>query len=107
LRIYSCIYQNVYLFEWDADNARKTAAHSLTTLEVESAFVDNFAMDGDAQVVDGEDRFVLFGMTFTGRIVRVIYTNRRESLRVVTAHEATRGQRQRYEQHRSKMLEER
>jgi uncharacterized DUF497 family protein len=77
----------------------------LTTAEVESAFLDDFAMDGEAQVVDGEQRYVLFGLTMTARVVRVIYVDRQSRVRVVTAHEATRGQQLRYAQNRLKLLQ--
>jgi uncharacterized protein len=92
------------VFEWDADNLAKIAAHDLSSEEVESAFEDEFAMDGDLQEVDGEVRPVLFAMTRTGTVVRVIYTERRDAIRVVTAHPASRGQRVRYERRRVRML---
>lgn len=94
------------MFEWDADNLRKITAHDLTTEEVESAFLDPFVMDGGAQEVDDETRWVLLGMTNTGKLIRVIYTDRVQQLRVVTAHKGTRGQQQRYAQHRLDLLRE-
>jgi hypothetical protein len=93
------IHDNVYVFEWDADNLRKLVPHKLTPEEVESVLRDDYALPAESQVVDGEERQVLFGMTNTGRILRLIWTLRGERVRIVTAHHATRGQRRRYIRH--------
>ena len=92
------------MFDWDAANLAKIAAHHLAAVEVESAFLDPFAMDVASQEVDGEERQVLFGMTDNGTIIRVIFTDRGERVRVVTAHIATRGQQRQYAQHRLELL---
>ncbi len=98
------IYYNWRVFEWDDANLRKLVPHGLTRDEVESAFLDPFVMDRGAQEVEGETRWVLFGMTDTGTIIRIIYTERAERIRVITAHTATRGQASLYDRHRSELL---
>ena len=48
------------------------------------------------QDVEGERRFVYYGETDAGRLLAVIVTERRESIRVVTAYDLDAGQKREY-----------
>lgn len=94
------------MFEWDDANLRKLVPHGLTRDEVESAFLDTYASDGGMQVVDDEERYVLFAITITAKVVRVIFTFRGDNVRVVTAHQASAGQRRDYDRERLRRMQE-
>ena len=86
-------------FEWDESKAefnfRKHGVDFETATEV---FRDVFAVeDIDASMDYGEIRFRIIGRT-GGRLVTVIYTERDERIRIISARQATRRERDRYRQ---------
>jgi uncharacterized DUF497 family protein len=54
------------------------------------------------QEVDGEDRFVDYGETDSGRLPAVVFTERDDRIRVVTAYDLDAGQRRDYLRRRLK-----
>lgn len=46
---------------------------------------------------DGEERFVLLGQSFAGRLVVVVHTYRGERIRIISARIAARNERRSYE----------
>ena len=86
-------------FEWDewkaASNLRK---HGVGFDEAATAFADPLSLtipDPDHSGV--EDRFVLTGESCQGRMVVVVHTERGDSIRIISARLATRGERRAYE----------
>lgn len=47
---------------------------------------------------DDEERFVLLGQSFAGRLVVVVHTYRDEKIRIISARIATRNERRSYEE---------
>ena len=84
------------MFEWDAGNLRETGRHGLSPVEVEDALADPNALERPAYERGGEARTRIIGVTRTGRILVVVFTERRERIRVVTAWPASRGDARRY-----------
>jgi uncharacterized protein len=87
-------------FEWDeqkaADNAQK---HGITFEEASTAFGDPLSVTiDDPDHSEAEDRFVLLGMSHTGRLVVVVHTDRDDHIRLISARLATRRERRDYEQ---------
>jgi uncharacterized protein len=87
-------------FEWDeqkaADNAQK---HGVTFEEASTAFGDPLSVTiDDPDHSEAEDRFVLLGMSHTGRLVVVVHTDRDDHIRLIRARLATRRERRDYEQ---------
>jgi uncharacterized protein len=87
-------------FEWDeqkaADNAQK---HGVTFEEASTAFGDPLSVTiDDPDHSEAEDRFVLLGMSHTGRLVVVVHTARGDAIRLVSARLAMRRERKDYEQ---------
>ena len=85
-------------FEWDA---RKDAAnrrkHGVSFEEAATAFADPRSLtvpDPDHSVE--EDRFVLLGLSYRGRLLVVVHVERGDNLRIISARKATRTERRQY-----------
>ena len=87
-------------FEWDSDKAAENLErHGVPFEEAATAFGDPLSITiGDPDHSETEDRFILLGMSFRGRLVVVVHTDRGETVRLISARLATRRERQSYEQ---------
>lgn len=82
-------------FEWDeAKRASNIAKHGLDFADTVSAFNDRFGIE-EIEHIDGEDRWRLIAAIPRG-IIFVIYTERDESLRIISARQATKNEREKY-----------
>jgi uncharacterized DUF497 family protein len=86
-------------YEWDenkaAENLRK---HSVDFADAVGALEDEFALTLRDPLSGGEERFVTLGLDPLGRLLAVVYTWRGESIRIISAREATRRERRNYEE---------
>lgn len=85
-------------FEFD----RKKAAANLhkygvAFAEVEAVFYDDLALTREDDDIVGEARFVTVGVDSLGRIVAVCWTQRGESVRLISARLASPHERKSYE----------
>jgi uncharacterized protein len=89
-------------FEWDDDKAATNAAkHGVTFEEARGVFVDPFAIElEDDREEYGEDRFILIGMT-AARVLVVVYTQRDERNRIISARKALANERRFYHEQNS------
>jgi hypothetical protein len=96
------ILKMAILFEWDPDKAdRNLAKHRVSFAEAESAFADVHASEiPDPDHSWAEQRFILMGRSYRGRILVVVFTERGASIRIVSARVATRRERESYEEGR-------
>ncbi len=78
-------------FEWDAGNRKHIARHGITPEEAEEAIVIE-PLDADVQQHEGEERVLCFGRTKSGRLLTILYAERRGKIRVVTAYEMSKQQ---------------
>lgn len=89
-------------YEWDAQKARQNQLkHGVSFEEAMTAFLDEWArLVPDPDHSDGEDRFVLLGMSESGRLLVVCHTYRRDddSIRLISARRATPRERKSYEE---------
>jgi uncharacterized DUF497 family protein len=66
--------------------------------EAGSAFADPLSLTvPDPAHSRGENRFVLLGMSASGRLIVVAHTERQDRIRLISARMATRRERQDYE----------
>jgi len=85
-------------FEWDEDKARSNAGkHGVTFVEAAEAFLDPFYQGGEAFVND-EQRDFIVGYSLSQHLLLVIYTERGERTRIISARPATRSERKLYEE---------
>jgi uncharacterized DUF497 family protein len=86
-------------FEWDPAKATENAhKHGVEFAEAQTVFGDPLELtipDPDHSV--GEARFVSIGQSAVGRLLVVTYTERRGSIRLISAREATAQERKSYE----------
>lgn len=85
-------------FEWNEDKNRSNIEkHGVTFEEASEAFFDPFYQRGDASV-NGEQRDFIIGYSLSQRLLLVVYTERGERTRIISARPATRSERKLYEE---------
>ena len=87
-------------FEWDtAKAAENLAKHGVSFEEAATVFRDTFSATGaDPDHSVGEERFITFGVSTSGRLLVVAHTERGDSIRIISARPATPGGRNIYEE---------
>jgi hypothetical protein len=87
------------LFEWDDDKAvRNIRMHGVDFQEARTVFEDPFAITiPDELHSEDEDRSVVLGLSLLSRVLLVVYAERRERIRIISARKATPVERSQYE----------
>lgn len=85
-------------FEWDELKAATNfAKHGITFIDASAVFNDPFALDVEERSMDyGEIRRRIIGLG-NGRFLTVIYTERGETIRLISARKSTRAERREYD----------
>lgn len=84
-------------FEWDQRKAAQKLKKGVSFLEATETFddLDSFEFPDEREDY-GEERWIIIGMTKKGRLLTVVYTEREERIRIVTAWKSNRAERRRY-----------
>jgi len=84
-------------FEWDADKAEANLRkHGIGFEAARRVFDDGFAVEvPDLALPYGEARFVITGMV-EGRLLRVVFTERNDRIRIISARKATKHEQREY-----------
>jgi len=87
-------------FEWDPNKARSNLRkHKVSFEEAVTALSDPMAATGtDPDHSFGEDRYVTFGVSEQGRLLVVAHMERGDTVRIISARMASKGERQIYEE---------
>lgn len=88
-------------FQWDQANISHIGRHGVAPDEAEQVFFNSPREKGRSDR-DGEVRFVLVGLSDAGRCLSVVFTERGDFVRVVTAFTATSKNRREYLEWRGK-----
>lgn len=85
-------------FEWDEakalENERK---HGVTFQEASTSFGDERSLTiSDPDHSESEDRFVLLGVSYAGRLLATVHTERGANIRIISARVATRREAKAY-----------
>ena len=72
-------------FDWDTANTKHIGLHQVERVEVEQV-LRNDPVVVQYQEHDSEGRILVLGQTNAGRLLAVVYTERRKNIRVVTAY---------------------
>ena len=87
-------------FEWDEEKAEENVKkHRVSFDEATTVFIDPFSItipDPDHSV--DEQRYIDIGSSDKGRVLVVVYTERGESIRIISCRKATSSERKLYEQ---------
>lgn len=87
-------------FEWDARKAEANRRkHGIELLDAVIVFDDDRAVTLPDEH-PSEERYVIFGMDATGRILAVSYTLRGDTIRIISARRTTAKERAQYEDKR-------
>lgn len=88
------------LFEWDSRKAASNLEkHGISFEEASTVFGDSFSLTiSDSGHSDAEDRFILLGQSYRAKLLVVVFTERGENIRIVSAWPAGRRERKTYEE---------
>lgn len=82
-------------FDWDQANTKHIARHKIRPAEAEQVLgSDPVAIRYEERV--GEERVLVLGQTNAGRLLAVVYTERNDRIRVITAFPMSRALEQIY-----------
>ena len=84
---------------WDSKKASINPKNhdGVTFEEARHVLLDPFALTREDSDSEAEQRFVTLGMGSKERILMVVYTYRKETIRIISAWKANEPQRRRYE----------
>jgi len=87
-------------FKWDLRKARlNLRKHKISFEEATTAFSDPMAATGlDPDHSASEERYVTFGVSERGRLLVVAHTEEGETIRIISARVASKGERDIYEE---------
>jgi len=93
--------ENCTGFDWDGANAQKNwERHRVTPEEAEDVFFhEPLVVRSDVRHSKGEKRYYALGQTGTGRRLFVVFTVRRELIRVISARDVNRHEAEAYERY--------
>jgi uncharacterized DUF497 family protein len=88
------------VFEWDANKAKQNVKkHRVSFEEASRVFADPLSRTiFDPLHSDDEDRFIILGQSQKQRLLVVVFTDRGERIRIISARVATRRERNDYEE---------
>jgi hypothetical protein len=85
-------------FEWDSQKAAANLRKHEVSFELAcEAFFDPFMCYLDEEVVDGELRDSMIGLTTTWQLLYVVYLLRDDMIRIISARVVTKAEREAYE----------
>lgn len=86
-------------FEWDPQKAAKNVVkHGVSFREAETVFGDALGrITTDPRHSIDERRYALLGLSSTGHLLAVMFAEREESIRIISARRATPRERREYE----------
>lgn len=87
-------------FEWDGNKAfSNLSKHGVSFDEAKTIFNDPLYVDFyDPDHSDDEERYLIVGESNRGRLLIVSYTEIENSIRIISAREVTRSEREAYEE---------
>lgn len=84
--------------EWDPAKARKNRRkHGVSFADAEGVLSDSMAITIDDIDAEGEQRFVTIGRDYLAQVLVVIFTQRGDNIRIISARKASPGERAEYE----------
>jgi hypothetical protein len=89
-------------FEWDKRKARRNAGkHGVSFEEASTLFADPLALTiHDPLHSNEEDRYITLGRSQRRRLLVVVFTDRDDRIRIISARVATRREGKNYEESR-------
>jgi uncharacterized protein len=87
-------------FEWDENKAeRNLSKHGISFNKAKTVFDDLLYVDFyDPDHSEDEERYLIVGQSNRGRLLIVSYTERGDSIRLISTREVTRTEQEAYEE---------
>ncbi len=87
-------------FEWDSTKATANLSkHGVSFDEAKTVFDDPLYVDFyDPDHSDGENGYIIIGQSQQGRLLMVSYTERNDTIRIISSREVTATEREAYEE---------
>jgi uncharacterized DUF497 family protein len=87
-------------YEWDPAKARANfAKHGVRFADAVTVLEDDLALTMRDPSSGDEERWITLGRNGLGRIIVVVYTWRRDNVRLISARLATAREKRKYEEH--------
>ena len=88
-------------FEWDSEKAKRNIKiHKISFDEASTIFKDILSLTiYDPLHFDLEDRFILIGNSIMNRLLIVVFTDRNDRIRIISARKANKNEKEQYEKH--------
>ena len=84
---------------WDPAKADSNLSkHKIHFSDAEAVLFDPLALTIEDESAEGERRFITVGADALNRIILIVYTYRKENIRLISARRATRRERKTYEE---------
>ena len=88
-------------FEWDAaKDAANQRKHGIAFREAAEIFRDFIVLTEDSRRDYGERRFIALG-EYDGEVIRLVFTERGDNIRIISAWKANRNERENYKKARA------
>lgn len=89
----------VFEFDWDEGNIEKNwLKHKVATNECEDVFYNEPLLPAfDKEHSQKENRYSALGVTNTGRKLHIIFTIRKQNIRIISARDMNKKERSKYE----------
>jgi len=86
-------------FEWDEEKAKTNLKkHEVSFEEATTVFLDPFSITmPDPDHSEDEERYLDLGISYKGRVLVVIYTERSSNIRIISCRKAAFSERKLYE----------
>ena len=101
------LFKNIIGFDWDEGNTDKNwAKHKVLSKECEEIFFnDPLVITSDKKHSIVEKRYLCFGRTNTNRLLTIIFTIRKNKIRIISARSQNRKEKKYYENETKKNTE--
>lgn len=92
------VWSNPIGFQWDSGNSHKNQKHKVVNTEIEEAFNDrDKVMSPDHKHSNAEQRYILLGRTKKKRLLYIVFTVRKGSVRAISARDINKKEIDLYE----------
>ncbi len=87
-------------YEWDPAKARANfAKHGVRFADAATVLEDDLALTIRDASSEDEERWITLGRSLLGHLVVVVYTWRKDNVRLISARPATAREKRQYEEH--------
>lgn len=94
------INKKIFEFQWDKGNIEKNKKHNVEDKEAEEAFLDDgkVILKDELHSTGLEERFIILGKTKRNRLLYVVFTQRDDKLRIISARDINKKEVYLYEE---------